>query len=95
MRHICVYDGDDLAAVFAFGAGPVYYGAAGQRVRELVNTPHDGYDPIVGRLYYGGLRDDTWPALITTVLSGLRGSGFRSVVHGMPEPGEVLPGVLY
>ena len=61
-----VYGDGVLAAVFAYGREPVYHGAPGQRVRQLVETPHAVRGPRTGELVYrpGGREVARWEAPI-------------------------------
>ena len=94
MKRIEVYDAEDqLVAAFAFGAEPLYFGASGATVKALVSRDYGSFDPWRTQ-QYGGLATHEWTALISTVCQALVGSGFRTVVHGMP-PLQSEEGTVY
>ena len=83
---ILVYRGDQLAAAFLCGAPPVYHGAAGERVRALVEADRPRYNPWALEVRDSGLYHDTPRWFLASVLlgSGLARAGFRVASFGEP-----------
>ncbi len=81
---ILAYHGDQLAAVFVCGAPPVYHGAAGERVRALVEAERLRYNPWALEVRDSGLYQDSAEWLLASVLlgSGLARAGFRVASFG-------------
>ena len=81
---ILVYDGDRLAATFVCGGPPVYHGAAGARVRSLVEADRLRYNPWEVEVRDSGLYHDTAHWFLSSVLlgSGLSRGGFRVLTFG-------------
>lgn len=94
MQRIDVYQGDELVASFPWQGGPVYYGAAGQRVRELVNANHPSYDPWGSGFDYAGLSDESPTALLASVAAAVHGHGYTVTPVGFTFPASVR-GVAY
>ena len=85
---ILVYWGDQVAATFVYGALPVYHGAAGERVRALVEDDRPRYNPWDLEVRDSGLYHDTARWFLASVLlgSGLGQAGFR--VLSFAEPAD-------
>ncbi len=83
---VLVYRGDELAATFAHGALPCYHGAAGERVRALVEGERLRYNPWALEVRDSGLYHDTPSWFLASVLlgSGLAATGFRVLSRDEP-----------
>ncbi len=83
---ILVYRGDQLAATFVCGFPPRYCGAAGERVRALVEADRLRYNPWALEVRDSGLYHDTPQWFLASVLlgSGLGREGFRVLSFGEP-----------
>ena len=75
--RIDVYRDGELAASFAYGALPSYYGAAGRRVKALVAAPHPIHNLWTGETLSAPPLDrpDWWASQILS--AGLRDRGFE------------------
>ncbi len=83
---ILVYRGHQLAATFVCGSPPRYCGAAGARVRALVEADRLRYNPWALEVRDSGLYHDTPHWFLSSVLlgSGLGQAGFRVTSFGEP-----------
>jgi hypothetical protein len=83
---ILVYRGDRVAATFVQGTPPVYHGAAGARVRALVEGDRPRYNPWALEVRASGLYHDSAEWFLAAVLlgSGLARAGFRVASFGEP-----------
>ena len=80
-----VYRDGALAATFVCGRPPLYFGAAGQEVRALVERPHEAYNPWRDEIGDGALypEDPTWWAANITG-AGLGRAGFELYGANLP-----------
>ena len=83
---VLVYRGDALAARFVHGAPPRYHGAAGQRVRALVEGERLRYNPWALEVRESGLYHDSADWFLASVLlgSGLARAGYRVLSRDEP-----------
>jgi hypothetical protein len=69
------------AARFETCQAPVYHGAFGREIRELVEADHVGYNPVTQELRVGGvvIDDDLW--LYASVVPPLELNRYTVVIH--------------
>lgn len=82
--QVTVYQGRDLVAAFRYGQRPAYHGAAGERVRSLVETPCHFRNRWTGEIS-ARPRDDTPEWWASTILGAWLGAyGFAVETSGLP-----------
>lgn len=90
--RIEVYRDGELAAAFAYGALPSYYGEAGRRVKALVAAPHSVHNLWTGETLSAPPLDrpDWWASHILS--AGLRDRGFAVTFStALAAAGQVAP----
>ena len=82
--QVTVYQDGELAASFHYGRRPVYHGAAGERVRGLVETPCHFRNRWTGEVS-ARPRDDTPEWWASTILGAWLGAyGFTVKTRDLP-----------